>query len=101
MWSESRRKLVLAFASSSALGCALVIAWEMQQTPRQSSWAPLCAGLGLGARAGLAAGWFAYDARLETSSRADEAPRAGIEVEAGPAGVFALSSAAQLWKRAP
>lgn len=101
MWNDRRRKFVLASAASLALAAGSVLAVEASREPKSSAWAAASAGLGLGARAGIGAGFFAYDARLETSPRADDAPRAGVDVEPGASSVFALGPATRLGVREP
>ena len=88
MWSGLRQQLVAAGAAGVAVACALVLAGEALRAPRDSGWASVSAGLGLGARTGVAGGFFAYDARLETHPDGAFAPFPGAALGTGPGGVL-------------
>ena len=92
MWYDLKRQLLFAVLAASALACAFVLSSEAQRKQRAETWAQLSAGLGCGSRAGVAAGFFAYDARLESLPDGVFAPLPGFCVDDGPAGVFTFPS---------
>ncbi len=73
-------KLALIVFALSMLSVLCILCIEAQRSVPVPSWFQLSVGLGLGSQAGIRAGFFPYDARLETQDeRAFIAP-AGVVV---------------------
>jgi hypothetical protein len=79
----------------------LVLAIEARREVRVSSWAQASSGLGIGSQAGVEAGFFAFDARLESAPDGQLTPLPGCFVDAGPGGVFTLQAVSRAGSRKP
>ncbi|HTF86985.1 MAG TPA: hypothetical protein VK843_01155 [Planctomycetota bacterium] len=90
MWYDLRKKLAVASLAAAAVACALILVFEARRGSGPTSWSRLSIGLGIGSQAGVGAGFFAYDPRLESDRDGRLAPLPGVSVDAGAGGVFTL-----------
>ncbi len=95
MWCVLRKRIVIAYLCFTALACALAIASETSRDAHVSAWAQMSGGLGLGSQAGVEAGFFAYDSRLESLPDGMLLPLPGFSVDPGAGGVFTLQPASR------
>jgi hypothetical protein len=84
--SGRRTRALLGVAGGLALACAALLAAEALREPPSRAWFELSAGLGLGSRAGVASGFFGYDARLESRRDGELGPVVGTPLDESGAG---------------
>lgn len=83
MWSgSSGSRLLLALGALLAAGAAVLLL-EARRPGFAGAWPVHSGGLGLGARAGSDAGWFLFDARLESARDSSLSPLPGVPASGG------------------
>ncbi|MEO6709610.1 MAG: hypothetical protein ABI054_10760 [Planctomycetota bacterium] len=95
MWYDLRKKLAVASLAAAIVACASILLSEARRGRGPTSWSRVSIGLGVGSQAGVEAGFFAYDPRLESDRDGRLAPLPGVCVDAGAGGVFTLGPASR------
>jgi len=83
VWSASSGSRLLLLAAGLLAASAAVLRYEARRSAPPGAWTALSGGLGLGSRAGTAAGWFLFDARLESLRDSALSPLPGVPASDG------------------
>lgn len=86
MWNAARGAGLVRIVALLAASCASVLVVEACRDNPESAFTRLCGGLGTSGQVGVDAGWFAFDARLESLPDSALGPLPGVPATAGAGG---------------
>lgn len=78
MWSGSSGSRLLLAAGALLAASVAVLLLEARRSEPAGAWAALSGGLGTSSRVGTDAGWFLFDARLESQRDSALGPLPGV-----------------------
>jgi len=89
VWNGAKGRAPLVALAALVAASAAVLVFEARRTDPGGAWVGLSGGLGTSAHAGVDAGWFLFDARLESQrdsllAPASDAAGVGSVLELAP-----------------